>query len=155
MLSRRQFIVQTGGGLAVAAAPATSTATVLFGDRTVRLSRVRAEGEELWVRAADLPQINEFEVKKQGACREDICIPLAKNLKIGEWFHLTGFARKLRQVYAADGGVWSFGEIPVLRGAFYESRKAPEFAVPDRKGRVVHASDFRGKKLLVVTWASW
>jgi peroxiredoxin len=35
------------------------------------------------------------------------------------------------------------------------SRVAPDFAVPDRKGRMVHLSDFHGKKVLVVTWASW
>jgi hypothetical protein len=49
----------------------------------------------------------------------------------------------------------SFGEIPVLRGAFYNSRIAPDFAVPDRTGKLVHLSDFRGKKALVITWASW
>jgi glutathione peroxidase-family protein len=27
--------------------------------------------------------------------------------------------------------------------------------VPDRKGRIVRLSQFRGKKVLVVTWASW
>ena len=32
---------------------------------------------------------------------------------------------------------------------------APDFAVPDRKGKIVHLSDFRGKKVLVITWASW
>ncbi len=51
--------------------------------------------------------------------------------------------------------MWSFGEIPVMRGSFYQSRIAPDFAVPDRKGKIVHLSDFRGKKVLVVTWASW
>jgi len=45
--------------------------------------------------------------------------------------------------------------MPVLRSAFVNSRIAPDFAVPDRKGRVVHLSDFRGKKVLIVTWASW
>ena len=35
------------------------------------------------------------------------------------------------------------------------ARIAPDFAVPDRKGRVVHLSDFRGRKVFVVTWASW
>jgi peroxiredoxin len=35
------------------------------------------------------------------------------------------------------------------------SRVAPDVTVPDRRGRPVHLSDFRGKKVLLVTWASW
>jgi peroxiredoxin len=45
--------------------------------------------------------------------------------------------------------------MPVVRGSFLESRIAPEFAVPDRTGRPVRLSQFRGKKVLLVTWASW
>ena len=84
-----------------------------------------------------------------------MCIPVPKALKSGEWFNLTGFSRKVGQTVVADAGVWSFGEIPVVRGTFYSSRIAPDFAVPDRKGKIVHLSDFRGKKVLIVTWASW
>jgi hypothetical protein len=84
-----------------------------------------------------------------------MCIPVAKELKSGAWFNLSGFARRLHQAVVNDAGVWSFGEIPAVRGDFYRSRLAPDFAVPDRKGRVVHLADFRGKKVLVVTWASW
>jgi len=51
--------------------------------------------------------------------------------------------------------VWSFGEMPLLRGQFIESRVAPDFALPDRSGRPVRLSDFRGRKVLVLTWASW
>ena len=54
-----------------------------------------------------------------------------------------------------DARVWSFGEIPVVRGSFLESRLAPDVTVPDRKGRPVKLSQFRGKKVLLVTWASW
>jgi hypothetical protein len=151
-MNRRDFLFASSAALASAA---PTTTTVLYADRAVPLEKIRPDPKDLWVRAADLPRINEFEVKPQGACRADLCVPLAKNLKSGEWFNLTGFARRIRQAYVADTGVWSFGEIPVLRGAFYQSRTAPEFAVPDRKGRVVHLSDFRGKKVLVVTWASW
>ena len=75
----------------------------------------------------------------------------------GQYFNLTGFAKKTGQVvvHDADAHVWSFGEMPVFSGAFLSSRIAPDFAVPDRKGRMVHLSDFRGKKVLLTTWASW
>jgi hypothetical protein len=157
-MNRRQFLLTTGSAAvalrSAAAAPAPS-ATVLFQDQTVALERSRPDSKDLWVRAADLPRINQFTVKPQGACRADMCIPIPKALKSGEWFNLTGFAQKLHQNYVAEEGVWSFSEIPMIRGDYYQSRIAPEFAVPDRKGRLVHLSDFRGKKVLVVTWASW
>ena len=130
-------------------------ATVLYDDRTVKLDQIRPDPEDLWVRSADLPRINDFTLKPQGACRADMCIPVPKELKSGPWFNLTGFARRLHQASVNDSVVWSFGELPVVRGDFYRSRIAPDFAVPDRKGRIVHLSDFRGKRVLVVTWASW
>src|ERR1700704_1539599 len=118
-MDRRQFLLATGvasASLAHAApTPAPGPATVLFGDRAVSLDKTRALAGDLWVRAADLPKINEFELKPQGACRADICIPVAKNLKQGEFFNLTGFAKKIGETVVADSGVWSLGEVPVLR----------------------------------------
>ena len=154
-MNRRDFLFTTTGAAFAAGIPNAATASVLYGGRDVALDKVRADAQELWVRRADLPRINEFELKPQGACRADVCIPVGKDLRSGDWFHLTGFARKIRQSFVADGGVWSFGEIPTVSQSFVHSRIAPDFAVPDRKGRVVHLSDFRGKKVLVVTWASW
>lgn len=156
-MNRRHFLLTSASAAIASGAPApkSTTATVLYNDGAVKLDQVRPDPQELWVRSADLPRINEFTLKPQGACRADICIPIARNLKNGDWFNLTGFARKTGQSVVADSGVWSFGEIPVVRGNFYESRVAPDFAVPDRTGRVVHLSDFRGKKVLVITWASW
>jgi hypothetical protein len=153
-MNRRDFLIAASVPLALAA-PTTTTATVLFGENAVALDKVRTINQDLWVQKQDLPRINEFEVKPQGACRADLCIPLSKTLKNGDWFNLTGFAHKIGETVVADQNVYSFGEIPVLRGSFYNSRIAPDFAVPDRKGKVVHLSDFRGKKTLVITWASW
>ena len=154
-MNRRDFLIASAGTAVAFATPSTGTATVLYNDSAVKLDRVRPDTKDLWVRAADLPRINEFVLKPQGACRADMCIPVAKELKSGEWFNLTGFSRKLGQAYVADSDVWSFGEIPVMRGSFYNSRIAPDFAVPDRTGKTVHLSDFRGRKVLVFTWASW
>ncbi len=154
MINRREFLLTSTTAAVAFAAPPTA-ATVLYDDTVIQLDKVRPDSNDLWVRSSDLPRINQFELKPQGACRADMCIPIAKNLKNGAWFNLSGFARKVHQTVVADSGVWSFGEIPVIRGSFYNSRIAPDFAVPDRKGQTVHLSDFRGKKVLVVTWASW
>lgn len=156
MLDRRSFLL-TGAAAAVTSAAPAPSATVLYGDRATPLDKIQPDPKgDLWVRKSDLPKINDFEVKPQGACRADLCIPIPKDLHRGEWFNLTGFARKTGETVIRDeSAVYSFGEIPILRGAFYNSRIAPDFAVPDRKGRVVHLNDFRGKKVLVVTWASW
>ena len=153
-MNRREFFIASSASLAFAA-PATTSATVLFGENAVALDKTRMVDQNLWVQSKDLPRINEFEVKPQGACRADVCIPLSKTLKNGEWFNLTGFAKKIGETVVSDQNVYSFGEIPVLTGSYLSSRLAPDFAVPDRRGRVVHLSDFRGKKALVVTWASW
>ena len=153
-MNRRQFVLSSAGAACALAAP-SEKATVLYGDRSVALDQVRPDPKDLWVRASDLPRINQFELKPQGACRADMCIPVSKELKSGAWFNLSGFARRVHQASIHDSGVWSFGEIPVVRGDYYRSRVAPDFAVPDRKGNVVRLSEFRGKKVLVVTWASW
>jgi hypothetical protein len=162
-MNRRTFLLSTPlvtAATRLTAAPDTSV-TVLYGDRAVKLEKTRPDSAQddkaLWVRKADLPRVNDFEVKPQGACRADVCIPIPKNLAHGEWFNLTGFAHKLGEAYVADSQsrAWSFGEIPALSGSYLSSRLAPDFAVSDRKGKVVHLSDFRGKKVLVVTWASW
>jgi len=154
-MNRREFLVTSTSAAIALGAPAPTSGTVLYGDRTVKLDNIKPTVTDLWIRSADLPRINEFEVKPQGACRADLCIPVSKDLRNGEWFNLTGFARKIGQAVVADASVWSFGEIPVVRGTYYSTRIAPDFAVPDRSGKIVHLSDFRGKKVLVVTWASW
>ncbi|MBZ5604160.1 MAG: hypothetical protein LAO79_17815 [Acidobacteriia bacterium] len=153
-MNRRIFLLASGAAAVIPSRGATST-TVLYGDRSVALEKIQPDPKDLWVRKSDLSRINDFEVKPQGACREDLCVPIPKDFSKGEFFNLSAFARKVGEVSVNEGGVWSFGEIPVLRGSFTASRIAPDFAVPDRKGKIVHLNEFRGKKVLVVTWASW
>jgi hypothetical protein len=146
---------------AAGAAQGAQGATVLYDGRAITLDRIGPDSARvanaLWIRKTDLPRINDFELKPQGACRADICIPIPRTMMRGAYFNLTAFAQRVGQRVLADPAarVWSFGEIPVVRGSFLESRIAPEFAVPDRRGRPVRLSQFRGKKVLLVTWASW
>ena len=168
-MQRRDFLKIVGAASVAPGAmdgqppgPAASpAATVLYDDRAVALDRVgpdlkRAPGA-LWVRKRDLPRVNGFALKPQGACRADLCIPIPKDMVRGDFFNLTAFAHKAGQPVVADpdARVWSFGEMQALGGGLASSRIAPDFEVPDRLGRPVHLAGFRGKKALVVTWASW
>ena len=149
----------------VCAEPASESATVLYDDRVVSVERTLAGPNDLWVTPEDLTRINGFEIKPQGVCLEDLCIPLRQDedsdlfvTRRGQnWFNLTELAHRLEQAVVVDQAnrVWSFGELPVKRTAFLESAKAPDFALQDRDGNEVRLSDFLGKKVLIVTWASW
>lgn len=162
-MERRHFLWTLGAAALMPSdirAQAPQRATVLYDGQAITLDGISADLKQpdaLWIQKADLPRINGFELKPQGACRADICIPVPKTMTRGAYFNLTAFAQRAGQRVVADvpSRVWSFGEIPVVRGAFLESRMAPDFSVPDRKGRPVHLSQFLGKKVLLVTWASW
>ena len=109
----------------------------------------------------DLQQVNGFVIKPEGACLDDLCIPLNEQLLLEQdgrqWFNLTGFADLLEQTYVADqeAGVWSFAEIPVKRDNMMLNAMAPDIEVTDRQGNVVRMADLKGKKALIVTWSSW
>jgi hypothetical protein len=115
----------------------------------------------LLIKPEDLARINGFELKPEGACYADMCIPLNDKLLLtheGEqWFDLTVFADLLGQAYVVDreAGVWSFAEIPAKRRNMMVDAMAPDFEVNDRKGNVVRMADLKGKKALIVTWSSW
>jgi hypothetical protein len=53
------------------------SATVLYQGRKVSLSEV-GKGDGLLIRPADLPAINGFTLKPEGACFADLCIPIDK-----------------------------------------------------------------------------
>jgi hypothetical protein len=159
-MKRRDFLwtLSSAAMLPTIASAQNRGGTVLYDSRAVALTRIDTDATgALWVQKSDLPRINGFELKPQGACRADICIPIPKAMMRGDLFNLTAFADRVGQKFLADAStrVWSFGEIPVVQGAYVESRMAPDVTVPDRKGKPVRLSQFRGKKVLLVTWASW
>ncbi len=134
--------------------------TLLYQGRKIVLSEAHS-GDALLIRPEDLTQVNGFELKPEGACYNDLCIPLTKELMVSkngrEWFNLTAFADLLGQPWVADrdAAVWSFAEIPAKRENTMEHAMAPDFEVTDRKGNVVRMADLKGKKALIVTWSSW
>jgi hypothetical protein len=136
------------------------SATVLYQGNTFTLPAT-GKGDGLLIKPEDLTLINGFELKPEGACYADICIPLAEEMLVEqdgtEWFDLTAFADLIGQPYVADleARVWSFAEIPAKRESMMVDAMAPDFEVVDRQGRVIRMADLKGKKALIVTWSSW
>ena len=134
--------------------------TVLYQGKTVTLDQT-SNGDGLLISPDDLPRVNGFVMKPQGACYADMCIPMSDNLLVEQdgkqWFELTAFADLLDQPYVADTDtdVWSFAEIPAKRERMMVDAMAPDFKVTDREGQVIRMADLKGKKALIVTWSSW
>ena len=120
---------------------------------------------DLWITTADLTRATRFVIKPQGVCRDEICFPLPKDRKAEfiskkggmTWFNLSEFARLIKQPFTTDSknGVWYFGRRMEEQNRFVTSLEAPNFTLPDLSGRLHSLTDFRGKKVLLVTWASW
>lgn len=138
----------------------SGSATVLYQGRRITLSET-GDGPGLLIDPAELPQVNGFELKPEGACYADLCIPINAQMLVEQngrqWFDLTAFADLMDQPYVADKAenVWSFAEIPARRQSTLVDGMAPDFEVTDRSGKVIRMTDLKGKKALIVTWSSW
>jgi len=126
---------------------------------------IAATPNDLWVTLADLKRATHFELKPQGVCRDELCFPIPKARRSAflneqesvTWFNLSEFARLLRQPVAFDTerSVYYFGPRPEDQNGYLDSLIAPDFNLPDVNGKQHSLSDFRGKKVLLLTWASW
>lgn len=158
-------VLAAGVAFMATATPSSFAHTVLFQGKTVEIEETMGnDGDDLWVIESDLFRVTGFEVKPEGACLGDICIPLPEsNTELvstrgnSKWINASVLAKKVQQAVAhdADNGVWSFGQVPAAVQSTLGSAIAPDFALKDRDGKTVHLSDFRGKKVLLMTWASW
>jgi hypothetical protein len=165
-MMRRGFIASLAVALAGWLAPSVaqaSAATVLYNDTAFEVANTLADPDDLWVGADDLERINGFVLKSHQLCLDALCVPAAPNSDVRiqrsgkTWISVTELARQLRQAVAFDGdrSVWSLGEIPSMRATFFDKAVAPDFTLLNRQGQPVSLKDFRGKKVLIVTWASW
>lgn len=126
-------------------------------------SAVLNTNNDLWVTLSDLTRATKFVLKPQGVCRDELCFPIPKGRKDAflrkqaktNWFNLSEFARLLHQPVAREAETWYFGPRPEVQNAFVGSLTAPDFTLPDVDGKPHSLHEFRGKKVLLITWASW
>jgi hypothetical protein len=111
----------------------------------------------LWLVAADATRVTGWTLKPEGMCRADQCVPLPAAAVAGGRVDVEAFWRQLGNpvLRAADGQTWVLEAGPEARNAALAGVMAPDFTLSDLSGTPRTLSALRGKKVLLVTWASW
>ena len=134
---------------------------IIYGERVTEGVDADAKGGGLWLKASDLERVSGWAHKPEGFCKGEICVPVPASRKDefvrGESYNLAALADLLGQPMVADAEnrASCFGEAASERRRILTSLDAPDFSLPDLAGRMHSLSQYRGKKVFLVSWASW
>ena len=103
-----------------------------------------------------------WELKPEGACKGDVCIPMpAGQADPADPTDPTRLdtarlaaALALPLVHDETANVWALGP-ESIGGRTLSSAVAPELVLPDLDGKEFRLSSLRGKKVLLVAWAPY
>jgi hypothetical protein len=117
-----------------------------------------AAGGRLLIDPGALAEALGWELKPQGLCRDDVCVPVRDRdaLFAGDKLDLAAVASALGRptVVDVDAGLAAMALDPAgRRGAL--SLEAPPFTLDDLDGTARSLSEWRGKKKLLFAFASW
>jgi hypothetical protein len=136
----------------------TGSFTLLDSGVRHSVSATLREGR-VWIPAAALEGALGWALKDVGLCRGDACVPVRDRsalLADGE-IDLEELARVLDRPLALDAEERSaaLGVPAADRSASLLALEAPDFTLPDLQGKLHSLSDHRGKKVLLIAYASW
>ena len=106
----------------------------------------------LQVDPQDFAAATGWQIKPEGACKADVCVPLEGP---GE-FDLVATAERLGMavVHDREAGLWAIGP-ESLGGRALVSAEAPELVLDDLDGHEFRLSSLRGQKVVLVAWAPY
>jgi hypothetical protein len=119
------------------------------------------DSDALWMVPADVERLLGWTLKPEGLCRGSQCVPLgatgAERYLRPDALDIAGLWRRMAKPLrrSEDARIWLFGEAAGERTAALESLEAPDFTLPDLAGEPHSLVDYRGRKVLLATWASW
>jgi hypothetical protein len=119
----------------------------------VILERLEVTSDELHARTG-------WELKPEGLCKANRCVPLSD----GERRTANGGTERLdvrvvaerlgmALVHDSEHGLWALG--PESGGHALLSAEMPELTLPDRDGNPFSLSSLLGSKVVLLAWASW
>jgi hypothetical protein len=99
------------------------------------------------------PAVLGWERKPEGLCRDEVCIPVAADKRLG----LADIATLLGRPLALDTTerVAALAASAGDRSDALRSGMAPDFELPDVDGVLHRLSDHQGRKVVLYAYASW
>ncbi len=136
-------------------------ATILTDAGEFEVPQAEVSDNALWLSAREAEEATGWVAKPEGLCKGELCVPLPPGLERefvrGQRVNVAALWRHLGQpaLRSDRGHVWVLAPSARDRSEALRSLQAPDFTLPDASGRPHSLSDYRGKKIFLVTWASW
>ncbi len=131
----------------------------LIDDGRVTEVPARFAGQRARVAAADVQTTLGWELKPEGLCHGGVCIPVRDRSALvdDDGIDLAELARALDRPLALDTAERAafLGVSAAARGSQLATLSAPDVTLPDLDGRPHALSAERGKKVLLIAYASW
>jgi hypothetical protein len=133
-------------------------ALTVLSDETRTVEAEVGDGRAL-VPAADLSAALGWELKPEGLCRDDVCVPVRDPdaIRAGDRIDVVAVAAALDRPALLDeeDAVLAVGEPRALRRQAKEGLTAPDLELPDLDGERHRLEEWRGRKKLLTAFASW
>ena len=116
------------------------------------------DGDKVVVATDALMDILGWELKDEGLCRDDACIPTDRSqIESADGVDLVAAATAVGRpaMVDADTGAVALGAPALDRSAALKDKVAPNFTLTDIDGESRSLADYAGKKRLLVAFSSW
>ena len=114
-------------------------------------------GDELTVTAEEFEAGTGWQLRPEGACLGDVCVPLIDvPTKADAPIDVVAIAGEMGMPLVRDveHGLWALGPWPGS-GRALASSQAPDLVLPDLDGVEFHLSSLLGSKVLLLAWAPY
>ena len=132
--------------------------TILTPDGVVATEGSVADGRVL-IEPRTLRGILGWELKPEGLCRGDVCVPVRDDsaIRVGDHVDLVSTAALLGSTSLLDEDARIIAiAVPADRcRSALTGRRAPDFTQPDLDGALHSLEEFKDRKRLLVAFASW
>jgi hypothetical protein len=105
----------------------------------------------------EFERITGWAIKPEGACRDDVCVPLPPLTADADGrVDVTVVADRLGMPIAHDDvhGLWALGPRSGERRVLASARM-PDLVLQDFDGDAFDVASVRGRKVVLIAWASW